>query len=84
MWAMGKKRNKRCIPKEGMPHAQKACLKKERIGHMKVQVFKKKRVGHMKVQVFKKRKKKRDSPCPKKNGERWFMKRSSYIIHQKY
>ena len=22
------KRNKRCIPKEGMPHAQKACLKK--------------------------------------------------------
>ena len=22
------KRNKRCIPKEGMPHAQKACQKK--------------------------------------------------------
>jgi len=61
----------------------KGMFKKKRIGHMKVQVIKK-RVGHMKVQVFKKRKKKRDSPCPKKNGERWFMKRSSYIIHQKY
>ena len=24
------KRNKRCIPKEGMPHARKACQKKER------------------------------------------------------
>ena len=24
------KRNKRCIPKEGMPHAHKACQKKER------------------------------------------------------
>jgi len=31
MWAMKKnrrRRNKRCIPKEGMPHAQKACQKK--------------------------------------------------------
>jgi hypothetical protein len=32
--------------------------------------------------------KEKDSPCPKKNrkkiGERWFMKRSSYTIHQKY
>ena len=24
------KRNKRCIPKEGMPHAHKACPKKKR------------------------------------------------------
>ena len=24
------KRNKRCIPKEGMPHAHKACQKKEK------------------------------------------------------
>ena len=24
------KRNKRCIPKEGMPHAQRACQKKEK------------------------------------------------------
>ena len=23
-----RRRNKRCIPKEGMPHAQKACQKK--------------------------------------------------------
>jgi len=30
MWAMQKKRNKRCIPKEGMPHAQKACFKEKR------------------------------------------------------
>ena len=59
----------------------KGMFKKKRIGHMKVQVIKK-RVGHMKVQVFKKRKKKRDSPCPKKNGERWFMKRSSSTIHK--
>jgi len=25
-----KRRNKRCIPKEGMPHAHKACQKRER------------------------------------------------------
>ena len=25
-----KERNKRCIPKEGMPHAQKACQKKKK------------------------------------------------------
>ena len=25
-----KKRNKKCIPKEGMPHAHKACQKKEK------------------------------------------------------
>ena len=28
--AMQKKRNKRCIPKEGMPHAHKACKKTEK------------------------------------------------------
>ena len=27
---MSKKKEKRCIPKEGMPHAHKACQKKER------------------------------------------------------
>ena len=27
-YGLYKKRNKRCIPKEGMPHAQKACQKK--------------------------------------------------------
>ena len=43
-----KKGNKRCIPNEGMPHAQKAKLEKKRIGHMKVQVLKKREVGHMK------------------------------------
>ena len=56
----------------------------KKVCHMLKRHVLKKRIGHMKVQVFKKRKKKRDSPCPKKNGERWFMKRSSYIIQQKY
>ena len=27
---MSKKKRKRCIPKEGMPHAHKACQKKKR------------------------------------------------------
>jgi hypothetical protein len=40
MWAMKKKRrrrNKRCIPKEGMPHGQKACQKKKKIIKMHTQ-----------------------------------------------
>ena len=29
MYGAIQKRNKKCIPKEGMPHARKACQKKE-------------------------------------------------------
>ena len=32
---MSKKREKRCIPKEGMPHTHKVCQKKENIAHTK-------------------------------------------------
>ena len=29
-WAMQKKQNKRCLPKEGRPHAHGVCQKKKR------------------------------------------------------
>jgi len=41
------KRNKRCIPKEGMPHAHKACKKKDaypkKVCHTPTRCVKKKR-----------------------------------------
>jgi hypothetical protein len=48
------KRNKRCIPKEDMPHAHKACQKKER----RKDAYPKK-VCHMPARHVKKKKKKK-------------------------
>ena len=39
---MSKKREKRCIPKEGMPHAHKACQKKRREKRRKYSPYQKK------------------------------------------
>ena len=92
-----KKRNKRCIPKEGMPHTS-ACQKKERI-KMHAQRRYATCLGMSKKREENKRsipkegmphasacqkKKRRDSPYPKRKKERWFILRSSYTIHQKY
>ena len=68
------KENKRCIPKEGMPHAS-ACQKKEK----EIKDAYPKKVCHMLRHV-----KKKDSPLSKKKEkERWCIQRSSYTIHQK-
>ena len=64
-----RRRNKRCIPKEGMPHAQKACQKK---------VEKKERKMHTQRRYAtcpqgmskKKKRKEKDSPHP------WKIKKS--------
>ena len=69
--------NKRCIPKESMPHAS-ACQKNEN----KIKDAYLKKVCHMLRHV---KKKWRDSPLSKKKKkERWCIQRSSYTIHQKY
>ena len=70
-----KKRNKRCIPKEGMSHASacqkiKRCIPKEGMPHAH-KAYQKKREKEEK-------KKKKDSPYPKKKKEkktreRWFI-----------
>ena len=73
------KENKRCISKEGMPHAS-ACKKK------RIKDAYPKKVCHMLRHIKKKGKEKRkDSPLSKKKEkERWCIQRSSYTIHQKY
>ena len=51
MWAMKKKRrrrNKRCIPKEGMPHAQKACQKKNKKKEKKKKKKERENIAHTK------------------------------------
>ena len=58
------KRNKRCIPKEGMPHAQKTCQKKEKKREKDVYP---KKVCHMPTRHVKKKK---DSPHPRKIKKR--------------
>ena len=68
-------------------HAQESIMKKKKRSwtHEGPSILKKrerKRVGHMKVQAYKK--KRRDSPCPKK--EKWREidhERSSYTIYTK-
>ena len=56
-----RRRNKRCIPKEGMPHAQKACKKKKKIIKMHTQ----RRYATCPQGMSKKREKKeKDSPHP--------------------
>ena len=66
MWAM-QKRNKRCIPKEGMPHAQKACKKMKK---REKDAYPKK-VCHMPARHVKKNKRKeKDSPHPWKIKKR--------------
>ena len=69
MWAMKKKRrrrNKRCIPKEGMSHAQKACQKKKKNNKDAYP----KKVCHMPTRHVKKKKKEKDSPHPWKIKKR--------------
>ena len=57
-----KKKNKRCTPKEGMPHAS-ACQKKEK----RIKDAYPKKVCHMLMHVKKKREEERkDSPLSKK------------------
>ena len=60
-----RRRNKRCIPKEGMPHAQKACQKKEKNNKNAYP----KKVCHMPTWHVKKREEK-DSPHPRKIKKR--------------
>ena len=79
-WCMGyTKRNKRCIPKEGMPHAHKACQKKRKDAYPK-------KVCHTPTRCVKKRERKRKySPYQKHyKGKRIHIKEFSSIIHQKY
>ena len=69
-----KRRNKRCIPKDGMPHAS-ACQKK------RIKNAYPKKVCHMLRHVTQKK----DSPLSKKKEkERWCIQGSPYTIHQKY
>jgi len=73
------KENKRCIPKEGMPHAS-ACQKERKKEKMHTQ-----RRYATCLSMSKKREKRKDSPLSKKKEkERWCIQRSSYTIHQKY
>ena len=74
------KRNKRCIPKEGMPHAHKACQKKREKMHTQ------RRYATHPQGVSKKRERKRKySPYQKHyKGKRIHIKEFSSIIHQKY
>ena len=58
------KENKRCIPKEGMPHAS-ACQKKEKIKDAYP-----KKVCHMLRHVKKKERKERIAPYPKRKKKR--------------
>ena len=58
------KENKRCIPKEGMPHAS-ACQKKEKIKDAYP-----KKVCHMLRHVKKKKKKEKIAPYPKRKKNR--------------
>ena len=76
-----KKRNKRFIPKEGMPHAL-ACQKKRKREEKKIKEAYPKKVCHMLRHVKKEREKR--YPLSKRKKERWFILRSSYTIHQKY
>ena len=86
-WCMGyTKRNKRCIPKEGMPHAHKACQKKREREKMHTQ----RRYATCPQGVLKKikeeRKRRKYSPYLRKKyykGERPYEGVSS-TIHQKY
>ena len=72
------KENKRCISKEGMPHAL-SCQKKRKKEKMHTQ-----RRYATCLGMSKKRKKRKDSPLSKKKEkERWCIQRSSYTIHQK-
>ena len=72
------KENKKCIPKEDMPHAS-ACQKKKK---ERIKYAYPKKVCHMLRHV--KKKKEEDSPLSKKKEkERWCIQRSSYTIHQK-
>ena len=67
-WCMGyTKRNKRCIPKEGLPHAHKACQKKRKREKMHTQ----RRCATHPQGVSKKRRKRKYSPYQKYyKGER--------------
>src|SRR6185436_19854928 len=67
-----KKKNKRCIPKEGMPHAS-ACQKKKR----KKNKYPKK-ICHM-LRQFKKKEK--DSPLSKKKEKKREMVHTKEFIH---
>ena len=79
VWAI-QKWNKRCIPKEDMPHAHKACQKKEK------RCIPKEGMPHTHKVCQKKRKRKRKySPYQKHyKGKRIHIKEFSSIIHQKY
>ena len=55
------KRNKRCIPKEGMPHAHKSMLKKD--AYLK-------KLCHMPTRHVKKKEREKDSPHPRKIKEK--------------
>jgi len=71
------KGNKRCIPKDGMPHAYKACQNKKRNRKGK----RKKRyipICHMPTRHVKK---KRDSPCPRKKYTRREMGHAKEFIN---
>ena len=70
------KENKRCIPKEGMPHAS-ACQKKERKDAYP------KKVCHMLRHVKKREKREKIALIQKEEKQRWSIQRSSYTIHQK-
>ena len=77
------KRNKRCIPKEGMPHAL-TCLKikdayPKKVCHMPTRHVKKK-------EGEKKKRREKNSPYPKKKKQERddFIQRSSSTTDQKY
>ena len=73
IWGLCKKKNKRCIPKEGMPHAS-ACQKKERIKDAYP-----KKVCHMLRHVKKKEKKR--SPLIQKERKREMVHTKEFIHH---
>ena len=78
VWAI----KKRCIPKEGMPHAHKACQKKRKDAYPK-------KVCHTPTRCVKKERekerKRKYSPYQKHyKGKRIHIKEFSCIIHQKY
>ena len=75
-----KKRNERCIPKEGMPHAHKACQKKR-----EERCIPKEGMPHTHKMCQKKERKRKYSPYQKNiKREKNSYKGVSSIIHQKY
>ena len=73
--AMQKEKNKRCIPKEGMPHAS-ACHKKREKMHTQRR--------YATCLGMSKKKRKKIALIQNEEKERWSIQRSSHTIHQKY